>query len=131
MDTLARHWAAHRPTSLPAEEGWLLTPLLVLAILFAPLRVYGDELYDHVRPQELAADEFALTHGPRDYQISGDTRTFRAHWRPSSSTAPFVEMTGPLYQQVLGFLGKPAAPAPASGWQYDNGDVRISILGQP
>jgi hypothetical protein len=64
---------------LDGRRGWLIAPLLVLALFLAPIRAYGNEYFDHVRPQELAADDFILNYGPEAYQVGGSTRTLRAH----------------------------------------------------
>lgn len=107
--------------------GWTLAPVLIVGVLFSPINGYGNELLDHLRPQELAADRFVREFGPASYALVGASRTLGADWQAPGDRPKSVTVTGPLYGTLREVLGSEREPTLFFGWQYDNGAVRVAV----
>jgi hypothetical protein len=94
-------------------------------MLLAPVNIYGNELFDYIRPSELATDAVLMARHPKTWNLARSSRTWHAE-SAAAPSGPFVSVYGPLYDQAslqVAFSGPPPMPY----WSYDNGDLRILV----
>jgi hypothetical protein len=103
----------------------LIVAIAAVAVTFTPLNLYGNELFDHIRPTELAADDVLASHRPQPVELHRPSRTWYLPV-PRSDSGPYVVVYGPLYDIAYGHIGVPNPPV-MSYWSYDNGDIRIMV----
>lgn len=104
----------------------LLAAAILAAALLSPVYLYGNELFDYVRPTEIAADLVLAERHPETWNLDRPSRTW---YRASAhaATGPFVVVYGPLFATTSAVITQPAPPPPMPFWSYDNGDVRIMV----
>jgi hypothetical protein len=103
-----------------------LAATMMVAIIFSPIFLFGNELFDYVRPTELAADAFLEARHPPVWTLARPSRTWYREVEQSAG-APSVIVYGPLYDLTSAHIGIPDPPIMAF-WSYDNGDVRIMVV---
>jgi hypothetical protein len=106
----------------------LLGAAVIGAALVSPVNLFGDELFDYVRPTELAADLVLAQRHPQTWNLVRPSRTWY-QTSPKDVTGPFVVVYGPLFDETSTFIGQPAPPA-MPFWSYNNGDVRIMVAAE-
>jgi hypothetical protein len=116
---LASWLTRHRPGRL------LLAAAMVAGIALGPINLYGNELFDYVRPSEIAADRVLMTRHPPVWNLAHPSRTWYGEVG-SASSGPFVSVYGPVYDRASVQIGTLDAP-PMPYWSYDNGDLRIMV----
>jgi hypothetical protein len=103
----------------------LLAEVILVAALLSPVNHFGNELFDYVRPTEIAADRVLADRHPETWNLVRPSRTwYRAGGQ--AATGPFVVVYGPLFDQTSALFSKPEPPS-MPFWSYDNGDVRIMV----
>jgi hypothetical protein len=135
-EILARGSALAAPGSL-ALASWLarmrpgrilLGAAILVAALLSPVNLFGSELFDYVRPTEIAADRVLAERHPETWNLVGRGRTWYAE-TGQAPTGPFVTIYGPLFDVTSAVFSKPEPP-PMPFWSYDNGDVRIMVASE-
>ena len=106
----------------------LLAEVILVAALLSPVNHFGSELFDYVRPTEIAADRVLADRHPETWNLDRRSRTW---YRASGQavTGPFFVVYGPLFDQTSAFISKPEPPS-MPFWSYDNGDVRIMVAAE-
>jgi hypothetical protein len=103
----------------------LLAGAILVAALLSPINHFGNEMFDYVRPTELAADRLLADRHPETWSLLRPSRTW--YLAGGHATAgPFVVVYGPLFDRTSAFISTPDAPR-MPFWSYDNGDVRIMV----
>jgi hypothetical protein len=132
-EILARGSTLAAPGTI-ALASWLATiriGRIVLAIAmitgttFSPIFLYGNELFDYVRPAELAADSALDERHPALWSLERPSRTWYRD-TPHVAGAPSVTVYGPLFDLTSAHIGTPEPPS-MPFWSYDNGEVRIMV----
>jgi hypothetical protein len=130
-EILARGSTLAAPGSL-ALASWLarvrtgrilLAAAILSAALLSPVNEFGNELFDYVRPSELAADRVLAEYHAATWTLDRRSRTWY-HAGELAATGPYYVVYGPLFDQISAVISKPEPP-PMPYWSYDNGDVRI------
>lgn len=103
----------------------LLACAILGAAVLSPVNHFGSELFDYVRPTEIAADQVLADRHPETWNLRRPSRTWYGAGG-QAPTGPFVVVYGPLLEQTYAFISKPVPPA-MPFWSYDNGDVRIMV----
>lgn len=104
---------------------WILAAAIGLGALLSPINLYGNELFDYVRPSELAADAVLKDRHPVDWTLLRASRTWYAGGG-GGADGPYVTVYGPLYDRIWAFISRPQPPR-MPYWSYDNGDMRIMV----
>ncbi len=135
-EILARGSTLATPGSL-ALASWLarvragrilLAAAILVAALLSPVNYFGSELFDYVRPTEIAADQLLAYRHPETWNLVRPSRTwYRASGQ--AATGPFVVVYGPLFDQITSVIRKPEPPS-MPFWSYDNGEVRIMVAAE-
>jgi hypothetical protein len=107
----------------------LLATAILAAALLSPVYLYGNELFDYVRPTELVADQVLVERHPEAWSLDRASRTW---YGPTlhDSTGPFVVVYGPLFDTTSVVITQTIAPPRMPFWSYDNGDVRIMVAAE-
>lgn len=106
----------------------LLTAAIIAGTSLSPIFLFGNELFDYVRPTELAADAALETRHPASWSLDRPSRTwYREIAQPADG--PHVTVYGPLYERTSAQIGTPDPPK-MPFWSYDNGDVRIMVAAE-
>ena len=103
----------------------MLATAIFAGALLSPVFLFGNELFDFVRPSELAADAVLQTRHPADWTLARQSRTWYRGVAQSEG-GPSVTVYGPLYDLTSAQIGTPEPPL-MPFWSYENGDLRIMV----
>jgi hypothetical protein len=106
----------------------LLAGAIIAAALLSPINHFGNELFDYVRPTELAADRVLAEYHTRTWTLDRRSRSWYLA-AGQGANGPFYVVYGPLLDQTSAVISKPQPPL-MPYWSYDNGDVRIMVVAE-